>query len=193
MRAMRDTRTNSASCHYIAIPTPRVRVLAFARRANTSPPFMCAPPKGYTLTTLKLELAANELEGESPDIQKAQLNDREKETRLIWIVLVFLTLQRYKFDAGEAAVNDDVLSHLRGTQMEELSRGLNSLVESICDAADRGYNLSTYKMEQQLSRSEGDEQPSAATLSIQSQWSRIVFATYSLLPDALTGPRKRKM
>lgn len=38
---------------------------------------------GYTVTALKFELAANELTTDDPEQQKALLNDREKEMRLV--------------------------------------------------------------------------------------------------------------
>lgn len=119
-----------------------------------------------------------------------QLNEREKETRFIWIALVFLTLERYNFNSGNVQ-NDDILSHFNPGQ-EQLAHGLKILVESVSDAADRGYTLSTYKMEMQLNRQEGEEPPSPATLSIQSQWSRMVFTTIRILPEALKEQKKRK-
>jgi hypothetical protein len=154
---------------------------------------IAARKAGYTIRALQLELAANELAGDAPEIQMARLNEQEKGTRLIWIAIVFLTLQRYNFAAG-ALVDpaDDVLSSLKGTHMEDLARGLRSLVDNVCDAADKGYSLDTYKMELNLNRDPNNEPPSPATLSIQSQWSRIVFATHHILPEALRGPKRRQ-
>jgi hypothetical protein len=154
---------------------------------------IAARKAGYTIRALQLELAANELSGDAPEIQIARLNEQEKGTRLIWIAIVFLTLQRYNFAAGSVPPGDDVLRSFKGTAVEDLARGLRSLVDNVSDAADKGYSLDTYKMELNLSRDPSIEPPSPATLSIQSQWSRIVFATYNLLPEALREPKRRKL
>lgn len=163
--------------------------LKIPNRYHRTPSKILKHGSGYSLTTLKLELAANELTSDDPELQKMQLNEREKETRFIWIALVFLTLQRYNFNSGNTQ-NDDVLSHFAPSQ-EQLARGLKALVNSVCDAADKGYTLSTYKMEMQFNRKQGEEPLSPASLSIQSQWSRMVFTTIKILPEALKDPKKR--
>lgn len=48
---------------------------------------VAARKAGYTVTSLKFELSANEMTSEDPEIQKAQLNEREKETRLVCHVI----------------------------------------------------------------------------------------------------------
>lgn len=138
---------------------------------------------GYSITALKFELAANEAaEYMGRDIS---LNDQEKETRLIWITLVYLTLSRYRFISERTP--PPPAADLKGTSLEKLVPGLSGLVESICDAAQRGYNLQTYKMELNL-KVEADAKPSSgAEASIRSQWSRIVFTTYNVLPDTQRG------
>jgi hypothetical protein len=106
------------------------------------------------------------------------------------VALVWLVLKRYGFDSGNTP-RDDVVSQFKSAHLEGMSSGLTNLVENVCDAADRGFDLRSYKLQMQFSRDPSDEPPSASTLSIQSQWSRIVFATHSLLPDSLKESRRR--
>lgn len=155
---------------------------------------IAARKAGYGMTALKFELQANELVSDDPELQKATLNDREKSTRLIWVALVWMTLRRYRFEAGNTPTDDEIAAGVGSPDEsdEALARGLKTLVESVCDAADRGYTLSTYKLEMNVNRGPNDEPPSASMLSIQSQWARIVFATVQLLPDSLLDARKQK-
>lgn len=152
---------------------------------------VAARKAGYGVASLKFELAQNEPYSDDPEIMKLALNDKEKSTRMIWVSLVWLTLRRYEFPVGLEEDDDDITSGLGADDSEALARGLNSLVENVCAAADKGYTLSTYKLEQNVSRGPEEEVPSASTLSIQSQWARIVFATIKLLPDALKAEKKR--
>lgn len=139
---------------------------------------------GYSITALKLELSANAIDGQYMG-RDISLNEQEKETRLIWITLVYLTLGRcgFKSDNPPPPVSKD----LKGTKLEPLLVGLSGLVESVCDAAKRGYNLQTFKMELNFKSPEGSSQMSSAQANVRSQWSRIVFATVNILPDFQLG------
>jgi hypothetical protein len=106
------------------------------------------------------------------------------------VALVWLVLRRYRFDAGNTPT-DDVVSYFKDVHLDGMSSGLTNLVENVCDAADRGFDLKSYKLQIQFSRDPSEDPPSAATLSIQSQWSRLVFATHALLPDSLKESRRR--
>lgn len=141
---------------------------------------------GYSLTALKFELSANEVRGNvmGKDIR---LTEQEKETRMIWLILVYMTLARYGFKSERTP--PPVASDLKGTSMEKLVGGLNALVDSVCDAAARGYNLQTFKMELSLMKADGEKPLSGAEASIRSQWTRIVFATVNILPDSLKRSR----
>lgn len=137
---------------------------------------------GYSITALKLELAANELQG-TVQGRDVRLDEKEKETRLIWITLVYLTLKRYRF-ASERYIAD-IEGDLRGTDLDKILKGLVGLVENVCQAAEKGFDLNTWKMELRLKKNEHDKEISPAEASIRSQWSRIVFATVTILPDGL--------
>lgn len=140
---------------------------------------------GYSLTALKLELAANEISGEYMG-REVKLTEQEKETRLIWIALVYMTLAKYRFTSEQTPPS--VKSDLKGTTLDPMIRGLGALVESVADAADRGYNLKTYKMELSM-KAQPDNPITPEQASIRSQWARIVFATVGILPDSLRGKR----
>eukprot|EP00177_Eucheuma_denticulatum_P000181 GFKZ01000323.1.p1 GENE.GFKZ01000323.1~~GFKZ01000323.1.p1 ORF type:complete len:246 (+),score=33.09 GFKZ01000323.1:338-1075(+) len=140
---------------------------------------------GYSLTALKLELAANEISGKYLG-REVKLTDQEKETRLIWIALVYMTLAKYRFVSERTPPS--VQSDLKGTTLDPMLGGLGGLVESVCDAADRGYNLQTFKMELSM-KAQADNPISPEQASIRSQWSRIIFATVAILPDSLKGKR----
>lgn len=144
---------------------------------------------GYSITALKLELAANETQAKYMG-RDISLNDQEKETRLVWLALVYLTLAKFNFASDRTP--PPVYADLQGSKMDSLIPGLTGLVESVCDAAARGYSLQTFKMELGLKKDTGDKPLSGAEASIRSQWSRIIFATYNLLPENLRGkPNKR--
>lgn len=146
---------------------------------------------GYSVFALKLELAANErddvVEGSDGVVRDTRLNEQEKETRLCWVALVYLTLARYGFPRDSGG---NVREEFKGTGMEILSEGLAKLVESVASAADRGYDLQKYKMELSLNQDKDSKPLSAAELSIRSQWSRIVFSTINILPDDLRQRRR---
>lgn len=142
---------------------------------------------GYSITALKLELAANETTGTYMG-KDVSLNEQEKETRLIWIALVYLTLAKYKFTSENTP--PAVSSDLQGSKLEALVIGLTGLVESVCDAASKGYTLQTYKMELSMKKGIDDKPISGAEASVRSQWSRIIFATYKILPDSMRGKTK---
>lgn len=145
---------------------------------------MAAYKAGYSITALKLELSANAGASEYMG-RDISLNDQEKETRLIWIALVYLTLTRstFKPDNPPPPLSKD----LQGTKMEPLLPGLSGLVESVCEAAKKGYNLQTFKMELTFKTQQETTQLSSAQANIRSQWSRIVFATVKILPDFQMG------
>lgn len=143
---------------------------------------------GYSITALKLELAANETQTKYMG-RDVSLNEQEKETRLIWLSLVYLTLTKYRFTSERTP--PPLTEDLRGTTLEPLIPGLTGLVESVCDAASRGYSLQTFKMELNLKKDVKDKPISGAEASIRSQWSRIIFATFNILPDSLSGRPKQ--
>lgn len=143
---------------------------------------------GYSITALKLELAANETQAKHMG-RDVTLNDQEKETRLIWIALVYLTLTKYKFNSERTP--PPVSADLQGSKMESLVPGLTGLVESVCDAASKGYSLQTFKMELSLKKEASGKAISGPEASIRSQWSRIIFATFNILPDSLRGAPKQ--
>ena len=142
---------------------------------------------GYSLTALKLELAANEGDGPQQFMgQDTRLNDQEKETRLIWMGLVYMTLERYRFPSDNTP--PPVTTEFKGTKIHDIFRGLSNLVESVCVAAKRGYTLQTFKMELNLNRDKAAEL-SPFESNLRSQWSRIVFSTIKVLPEQLKGSK----
>lgn len=139
---------------------------------------------GYSINALKLELAANEKTTTEYMGRDVSLNEQEKQTRLIWIILVYLTLSKSKL-VPERTV-PTVKSELKGTQLEDLLSGLSALVDSVFEAEGKGYSLETFKMELTMQKDVGQNEPiTQAQANIRSQWSRIVFATLGLLPDSL--------
>lgn len=154
---------------------------------------IAARKAGYSTVSLRFELSRNEPFSEDPEIMKLALNDKEKSTRMVWVSLVWLTLRRYGFPTGREVDDDDITSGLGTDDSQELAEGLVKLVRSVCEAADAGYDLSTYKLEQSIGRKEGEEPPTASMLSIMSQWARIVFATINILPNELKSQRKNNL
>lgn len=140
---------------------------------------------GYSLTALKFELAANDRGGEYA------LNDNEKDTRMIWMSLVYSTLSKFKFESANPPPPVDI--DLKGSKLATLVGGLSRLVDSCIEAARKGYTLQTFKMEMQLQevgqeeRKNADIRLSNAQKNMRSQWSRIIFATIKILPDTLKG------
>lgn len=151
---------------------------------------IAARKAGYGTAALRFELSRNEPFSDDPKVMKLALNDKEKSTRMIWVSLVWLTLRRYGFPTGREVDDDDITSGLGTDDSEELADGLVMMARSVCEAADAGYDLSTYKLEQNIGRKEGEVPPSASMLSIMSQWARIVFATIKVLPDELKSRKK---
>lgn len=161
---------------------------------------MAAYKAGYSLMALKLELAANELGkvkvgvdekgmvqeqgetvkngGKTIEVDVG-LRQQEKDTRMVWIKLVYLTLDRFRYVQESAPVPLETAS--RGTDDEEMVRGLAALVQSTVDASRRGYTLQTLKMENMMKGQQKELTP--AEKSIRSQWMRIVFLTISLIPE----------
>lgn len=131
---------------------------------------------GYSLTALKFELANNEIKGEYMG-RDMSLNDSEKETRLIWIMLVYMTLRFRGFPSERRP--PDVGEEVQG-RLKEMAVGLRKLVEDICEAEGKGFSLEGLKMERALGGGESGLTPAQA--SVRSQWSRIVFSTLKLLP-----------
>ena len=78
-----------------------------------------------------LELSRNEIETGDPNVDKTvRLTDQERQTREVWLVLIYLTLDRldYKPQSGllPPPKPDDAL-------------GLGKLVESTCEALKAGF------------------------------------------------------
>ena len=164
---------------------------------------MAAYKAGYSLMALKLELSANELgkvkvavddkgmvQGDPTKVPEGGktveidvgLQAQEKETRLIWIRLIYLTLERFRYVRESAPMPLETAS--RGTEDEEIVRGLAALVGSTVDAWKRGYNLQTVKLENSLNAPpKGGKELTPAEKSIRSQWMRIVFLTIDMIPD----------
>jgi len=139
---------------------------------------------GYSLNALKLELSANEAAATYMG-RDTSLNEKEKETRLIWVTLVYLTLMRCGFQSDKP--HTPIYTDLKGSKMEPILNGLTGLVDSVCEAAKKGYTLQTFKMELSLKAQPDTEKMSSAQASIRSQWSRIIFSTVKILPDSLLG------
>jgi hypothetical protein len=126
---------------------------------------------GYSLPALILELGRNEIETGDPNVDKTvRLTDQERQTREVWLVLIYLTLDRldYKPQSGSLPPPkpDDAL-------------GLGKLVESTCEALKAGFSLEGLKLE--LSLRESTQPLSPAQLSLRSQWTRIVFLTSEII------------
>lgn len=152
---------------------------------------MAAYKAGYSINALKFELAAHERITEFNGID-ISLTDEEKQTRLIWISLIYLTLATTKM-VTERPVNL-VRDDLKGTPLEMIVPGLAALVDSVREAERKGYNLETFKMEMALNQTSGSTRAeqseeeirkARAQANIRSQWSRIVFRTLSVLPEDL--------
>lgn len=152
---------------------------------------MAAYKAGYSISALKFELAAHERTTEYNGVN-VSLTDGEKQTRLIWISLIYLTLASTKLSSERPVI--PVLEDIKGTTLESFSSGLADLVASIREADRKGYNLETFKMEIALhqggpnstnERSEEEIGKLRAQASIRSQWSRIVFRTLAILPNDL--------
>ncbi len=140
------------------------------------------------MTQLRLELAANEKDQEVNGVD-TRLNEREKETRLIWIALVYMTLRRFAFESINTP--PPVEYDLKGTKLEGFVRGLDGLVDRVVDAAKKGFTLQTFKLQLSLSDPEIPEGVDVrlvnAQKNLRSQWSRFVFATINMLPENLKG------
>lgn len=144
---------------------------------------MAAFKSGYSITALKFELAANEknIQYMGRDVS---LNDQEKKMRLIWISLVYITLAHYKFNSERSipSFRDDAVT----TSLDDIASGLISLVDSVVEAERDGHSFQTFKMEISKVKEVGEEDKiSLDQANIRSQWTRIVFTTLGLLPNAL--------
>ena len=140
---------------------------------------------GYSLTALKFELAANESAITQSNVmgRDVSLTEQEKETRIIWISLVYITLAKFGFVSERTP--PPIRNDLKGTKLESLIDGLEGLVVSVCDAAKQGYNLESWKMELNLKKDPSGKEITPGEASIRSQWSRIVFSTVDILPEEL--------
>lgn len=152
---------------------------------------MAAYKAGYSVSALKFELSANERVTEYEGVNLA-LTDDEKQTRLIWISLIYITLASTKMPSERPVppIRDD----LKGTSIESFASGLIALVDSIREAERKGYTLESFKMEIALSQGTADRKTepteeevrrAQAQANIRSQWSRIVFRTLAVLPEEL--------
>ena len=124
---------------------------------------------GYSLPALILELSRNEIETGDPNVDKTvRLTDQERQTREVWLVLIYLTLDRlnYKPISVTPSKPEDTL-------------GLGKLVDSTCEALKAGFSLEGLKLE--LSLRETAQPLSPAQLSLRSQWTRIVFLTSEVI------------
>jgi hypothetical protein len=124
---------------------------------------------GYSLPALILELGRNEIETGDPNVDKTvRLTDQERQTREVWLVLIYLTLDRlnYKSSGLKPAKPSDTL-------------GLGTLVDSTCEALKAGFSLEGLKLE--LSLRETVKPLTPAQLSLRSQWTRIVFLTSEVI------------
>lgn len=151
---------------------------------------MAAYKAGYSLNALQLELRTNEKETTEvadPAIAAGRdlaLNDNEKQTRLIWITLVYLTMSKTRMVPARPVPS--VASELRGSALDDMLSGLVALVDSIFEAEKKGYNLQTFKMELAMQKDTGQsEEITPSQASVRSQWSRIVFTALGALPESL--------
>lgn len=152
---------------------------------------MAAYKAGYSISALKFEMAANERVTEYQGVNLA-LTDEEKQTRLIWISLIYITLASTKMTTERPV--PPIREDLKGTSIESFAPGLIALADSIREAERKGYTLESFKMEIALSQgsvdskaeqSEDEIRKARAQANIRSQWSRIVFRTLSVLPKEL--------
>eukprot|EP00802_Teleaulax_amphioxeia_P022866 Tamp_23362.p1 GENE.Tamp_23362~~Tamp_23362.p1 ORF type:complete len:291 (+),score=38.38 Tamp_23362:1-873(+) len=132
--------------------------------------------KGYSLQALILELRRHEIETGDPMVDKTvRLTDQERQTREVWLVLVYLTLHRMSYNPKKGVKPpkpDDVL-------------GLQALVESTCEALEAGFSLNGLKLELSLRQSGEAPVPlTPAQLSLRSQWTRIVFLTSEVIASS---------
>lgn len=154
---------------------------------------------GYSLTALQLELSTREPSG-TVGGRDVRLSENEKETRLIWLGLVYMTLARYGFPSANTPPPAE--AELTGARVGPVVSGLAGLVDDVKEAAGRGYTHSSYQMERRLAESagaqgkkadmdaaEGKSKYTPAEQSLRSQWTRIVFATIDLLPDDVKGAK----
>ena len=93
---------------------------------------VAAYDQGYSMQALLLELRRHELETGDPMVDKTvRLTDQERQTREVWLVLVYLTLHRVNYVSKKALT----------PPRPEDTLGLEALVEStcvaVCDAAAR--------------------------------------------------------
>lgn len=148
---------------------------------------------GYSLTALRFELMANE-ENRKVDGVDTRLNEREKETRMVWIALVYITLAKFNFESVNPPPR--VESDLKGTKVEGYIGGLRGLTDRVIEAAKSGLTLQTFKLQLSLTDPvpEGNSDPQLvnAQKNMRSQWSRIVFATLGILPDSTKGFKSAK-
>jgi len=143
---------------------------------------------GYSLTALRFELMANE-ENKKIDGIDTRLNEREKETRMVWIALVYITLAKFNFESVNPPPR--VESDVKGTKVEGYISGLRGLTDRVVEAAKSGLTLQTFKLQLSLSDPVPDEKVDPQLVNAQknmrSQWARIIFCTLNMLPDSTKG------
>ncbi len=126
---------------------------------------------GYSLPALILELGRNEIATGDPNVDKTErFTDQERQTREIWLVLIYHTLDRLNYKPQSTAIRPSKPDH---------ALGLDTFVDTTCEALKAGFSLEGFKLELSLRKS---LQPlSPAQLSLWSQWTRIVFLTSEVI------------
>ena len=126
---------------------------------------------GYSLPALILELGRNEKETGHPNIDKAErFSDQERQTREIWLVLIYRTLDSLNYKPQSAAIRPSPPAH---------ALALGSFVDGTCAALKAGFSPAALRLE--LSLRESGQPLSPAQLALWSQWTTIVFLTSEVI------------
>mmetsp|Transcript_6918 Transcript_6918/g.21037 ORF Transcript_6918/g.21037 Transcript_6918/m.21037 type:complete len:261 (-) Transcript_6918:326-1108(-) len=146
---------------------------------------MAAYKKGYSIPALQMELSMTKIDVSSDERvnQALELRDNEKKTRYVWIVLIYLALQKIGFPSNVKRVQ---------IPKDELTPALEVLVDKVTDAYKRGFSFEGLKMELTLNRKSDAPELNADAASIRSQWMRIVYITNQLVASNQANKDKRE-
>ncbi|KAJ8904626.1 hypothetical protein NDN08_001144 [Rhodosorus marinus] len=137
---------------------------------------MAAYKKGFSIPALQMEISMAKDIYEGPNAEEInkfiQLNENEKKTRYVWIILVYLALQKLRFPSENKNMT---------VPKDELVPSLQGLVDDVSEAYKKGFSFDGLKMEITLKKQPGQPEISADAASIRSQWMRIVYITNQLV------------